>query len=262
MVPYGLFGKSTTTQKLVGILERMLIQLESCQVWEKVEERNTERKKMQRACYFFFPSPAPAVVPPRMPPMSSVPSDQQNQQYAPRPSQQQWMTMQSRHQQQEPPPAGWAPQSFPPPLAVHMLQPLAQQYATGQNASSGDVRLLWIGDLQPWMDENYLINCCAHTGEVISVKVIRNKQTGMPEGYGFVEFRTRAAAETMLQTYNGTLMPNSDQNFRLNWAIHGPGEKRQDDSQDYTIFVGDLAADGQRAMDLLDLGMKVNNFVH
>lgn len=76
-----------------------------------------------------------------------------------------------------------------------------------------------------------------------SAKVIRNKQTGMPEGYGFVEFLTRAAAERVLQNYNGTPMPGSDQTFRLNWATLGPGERRQEDGPEYTIFVGDLAAD-------------------
>lgn len=44
-----------------------------------------------------------------------------------------------------------------------------------------------------------------------------------------------------MQAYNGTLMPNAEQNFRLNWAAFG--EKRQNDGTDYTIFVGDLAAD-------------------
>ncbi|KAI4308020.1 hypothetical protein L6164_031139 [Bauhinia variegata] len=180
--------------------------------------------------------PAPGMVPPMMPPMSSIPSDQQNQQFAPAPSQQQWMMMQTQ-QLQVPPPAGWSPQS------VQMQPQLAQQYASGQNVSSGEIRSLWIGDLQQWMDENYLMSCFAHTGQINSAKVIRNKQTGTPEGYGFIEFVTRAAAETILQTYNGTLMPNSDQNFRLNWATLGPGEKRQDDGPDYTIFVGDLAAD-------------------
>ena len=75
------------------------------------------------------------------------------------------------------------------------------------------------------------------------MKVIRNKQTGQPEGYGFLEFRSRAAAEKALQTYNGSLMPNSEQNFRLNWATLGAGERRADDTPDYTVFVGDLAAD-------------------
>ncbi|PPD92035.1 hypothetical protein GOBAR_DD11022 [Gossypium barbadense] len=38
-------------------------------------------------------------------------------------------------------------------------------------------------------------------------------------------------------------MPNYEQNFRLNWAALGYGEKRQEEGPDYTIFVGDLAAD-------------------
>lgn len=78
---------------------------------------------------------------------------------------------------------------------------------------------------------------------MVSAKVIRNKQTGQSEGYGFIEFVSHAAAERNLQAYNGTLMPNVEQNFRLNWASMGAGEKRSDDSPDYTIFVGDLAAD-------------------
>ncbi|KHN37596.1 Polyadenylate-binding protein RBP45B, partial [Glycine soja] len=111
-------------------------------------------------------------------------------------------------------------------------------------ASADEVRTLWIGDLQYWMDENYLYTCFAHTGEVTSVKVIRNKQTSQSEGYGFIEFNSRAGAERILQTYNGAIMPNGGQSFRLNWATFSAGERsRHDDSPDYTIFVGDLAAD-------------------
>lgn len=73
--------------------------------------------------------------------------------------------------------------------------------------------------------------------------MIRNKQTSQSEGYGFLEFTSRAGAERVLNTYNGTIMPNGGQNFRLNWATFSSGEKRHDDSPDYTIFVGDLATD-------------------
>ncbi|KAK3199646.1 hypothetical protein Dsin_023061 [Dipteronia sinensis] len=41
----------------------------------------------------------------------------------------------------------------------------------------------------------------------------------------------------------GAQMPNSEQTFRLNWATYGAGERRPDEGPDYTIFVGDLAAD-------------------
>ena len=77
--------------------------------------------------------------------------------------------------------------------------------------------------------------------QVASVKVIRNKQTSQSEGYGFIEFANRQAAERSLQNFNGTPMPNGAQNFRLNWA--SAGEKRSEDTPDYTIFVGDLASD-------------------
>ncbi|KAI4366153.1 hypothetical protein MLD38_022068 [Melastoma candidum] len=163
---------------------------------------------------------------------------QQPQQHQP------WMGM----SQPMPPPAGWTPQPVPLPVpsaAAAQMQPQFPGMAGALPGSVGSIEIksLWIGDLQPHMDEGYLLGCFAHTGEVISAKVIRNRQTGTPEGYGFVEFLTRAAAERVLQTYNGTLMPNSDQNFRMNWATLGPGEKRQDDGPEHTIFVGDLASD-------------------
>ncbi|KAG0494562.1 hypothetical protein HPP92_005556 [Vanilla planifolia] len=89
------------------------------------------------------------------------------------------------------------------------------QNAQPQPSSADEVRTLWIGDLQYWMEESYIHNCFAHTGEVVSVKLIRNKQTGQFEGYGFVEFATRATAERVLQTYNGTMMPNGEQAFSI-----------------------------------------------
>lgn len=78
--------------------------------------------------------------------------------------------------------------------------------------------------------------------QVLSAKVIRNKQSQQSEGYGFIEFVSHSTAESVLQMFNGQMMPNIEQKYRLNWASLGAGEKR-DDSADYTIFVGDLAAD-------------------
>ncbi|XP_041028300.1 polyadenylate-binding protein RBP45-like isoform X1 [Juglans microcarpa x Juglans regia] len=169
--------------------------------------------------------PAPTgVAPPTMP--------HQPQQYPPQQQQQSpYMMM--------PPPAAQAPPQMWPPQQVQP-QPQPQH---PQPTSVEEVRTLWIGDLQYWMDENYLFTCFAQSGEVISVKVIRNKLTAQSEGYGFVEFSSRAGAERVLQTYNGTIMPNGGQNFRLNWATFGSGERRSDDTSDFTIFVGDLAPD-------------------
>lgn len=77
--------------------------------------------------------------------------------------------------------------------------------------------------------------------QALSAKVIRNKQSGQSEGYGFIEFVNHSVAERVLQTYSGAAMPNSEQTFRLNWAQAGAGERRQTEGPDHTIFVGDLA---------------------
>ncbi|CAH9083557.1 unnamed protein product [Cuscuta europaea] len=191
------------------------------------------------------------VAPPPMAPMQTNPA-QHPPQYPP------WMSVPPP---QAHPPTVWPQQPPPMPHAMplpHQPPPMphamsmpqqAQQYgslpsgATPVSASApNEIKSLWIGDLQYWMDENYLNGCFAHTGELVTSKVIRNKLTGQSEGYGFIEFRSRAAADNILQTYHGSLMPNSDQNFRLNWATFGAGERR-DDTPDFTIFVGDLAAE-------------------
>ncbi|CAK9171586.1 unnamed protein product [Ilex paraguariensis] len=126
---------------------------------------------------------------------------------------------------------------------VHQNQQQQQKQAQIQS-SSEENKTIWIGDLQQWMDEDYLQSCFAHTGEVITIKVIRNKLTGQSERYGFVEFISHEAAEKVLQNYNATRMPNSEQAFRLNWAGFSTGDKRLDaGSSDLSVFVGDLASD-------------------
>ena len=75
------------------------------------------------------------------------------------------------------------------------------------------------------------------------MKIIRNKQTGFSEGYGFVEFVDRATAEHALKTLNGTPMPSAHQNFRLNWASFGVGGGAGGAgaaANDHSVFVGDL----------------------
>lgn len=176
-------------------------------------------------------------------------NQQQHQQWmAMQQYQQQWMAMQyppatmlmygqqyvpyylQHHQQQQPPPPQQYQQKQSPPQQI-------------QN-SGEENRTIWIGDLQQWMDEGYLHSCFAPAGEVLSVKIIRNRLTGQSERYGFIEFSTHAAAEKVLQSYSGTMMPNAEQPFRLNWASFSTGDKRTPEpGSDLSIFVGDLAAD-------------------
>ncbi|GAB2284682.1 Polyadenylate-binding protein rbp45 [Dionaea muscipula] len=206
----------------------------------------------------------PGVIPPSMPQMTMDPQQQHQlqqqqphvQQYGQPPVQQPWMMMPPPPQHQQPPPQQMWPQqqqhqqlppqvAVPPPVPQQPPVAQPQQYPASLPpvTNPDEVRSLWIGDLQYWMDENYLWNLFSPAGELHSVKVIRNRQTSQPEGYGFIEFGSRATAERVLLSYNGQLMPNSEQTFRLNWATLGAGQKKQDESTDYTIFVGDLAGD-------------------
>ncbi|BBH02816.1 RNA-binding family protein with RRM/RBD/RNP motifs, partial [Prunus dulcis] len=121
----------------------------------------------------------------------------------------------------------------PQPPSSMMSQAQGYQHHHHQPTSVEEVRTLWIGDLQYWVDENYLTTCFAHTGEVISIKIIRKKSLASQ----------RVMAERVLHAYNGTLMPGTEQNFRLNWASFGIGERRPDAGPEHSIFVGDLAPD-------------------
>lgn len=167
--------------------------------------------------------------------------------------QQQWVAMQypaaamlMQHQMMAPSPANYPVTPHYMPYHPHHLHPqphppVAQQPQPG--SGGGENKAIWVGDLHNWMDEDYLRNCFASTGEVASIKVVRNKQTGFSEGYGFVEFFSHAAAEKVLQNYVSMFMPNTRQTFRLNWATFSMGEKRSNNGSDLSIFVGDLAAD-------------------
>ncbi|KAG5044909.1 hypothetical protein JHK86_014315 [Glycine max] len=189
-----------------------------------------------------------------MQPTSNGSDSQATEQRTPPP---QWMPMQypaaamvMQHHMM--PPQHYAPPPPQPYMAYHHYQQqLPHALHAHHQGSSAENKTVWVGDLHHWMDENYLHRCFASNGEVLSlltehissIKVIRNKQTGLSEGYGFVEFYSHGTAEKVLQNYAGILMPNTEQPFRLNWATFGTGDKRSDNVPDLSIFVGDLAAD-------------------
>ncbi|CAI6339260.1 unnamed protein product [Periconia digitata] len=107
---------------------------------------------------------------------------------------------------------------------------------------------LWMGELEPWIDENFVRSIWYNMGENVNVKMIRDKFSGNA-GYCFVDFANPAAAAKALQL-NGQLIPNSNRPFKLNWASGGglADRSRDDRGPEFSIFVGDL-------------GPEVNEFV-
>ena len=92
-----------------------------------------------------------------------------------------------------------------------------------------------MGELEPWIDENFVRSVWYNLGEQVNVKMIRDKFSGyisflLPlglcsnlgsnAGYCFIDFASPAAAAKAL-TLNGTLIPNSNRPFKLNWASGG-----------------------------------------
>ncbi|CAG8573466.1 9686_t:CDS:10 [Dentiscutata heterogama] len=57
--------------------------------------------------------------------------------------------------------------------------------------------------------------------------------------YGFVEFNDHRSAETALQTLNGRKIYNME--IKVNWAFQGQQGHKEDTSNHYHIFVGDLS---------------------
>ncbi|TGZ83553.1 RNA-binding domain-containing protein [Ascodesmis nigricans] len=113
--------------------------------------------------------------------------------------------------------------------------------APAGNGTPGDgaKTTLWMGELEPWIDENFVRNVWFGLGENVNVKMIRDKFSGNA-GYCFVEFQSPAAAAKAL-TLNGTQIPNCSRPFKLNWASGGGLTDRRDDrGPEYSIFVGDL----------------------
>ncbi|AEO70667.1 uncharacterized protein THITE_2132116 [Thermothielavioides terrestris NRRL 8126] len=121
--------------------------------------------------------------------------------------------------------------------------------ATSQMSASNEAaKTLWMGEMEGWMDENFIKNVFQTVLSVdVQVKVIRDRNSGNA-GYCFIEFPTPDAAQKAL-TLNGTPVPNSSRVFKLNWASGGGLVDRRDDrGPEYSIFVGDL-------------GPEVNEFV-
>jgi hypothetical protein len=70
--------------------------------------------------------------------------------------------------QQPHPQAMWGqqPSQIPAPLSQQYGVAMPPQAAGVPSGGSDEVRTLWIGDLQYWMDDNYIYSCFAQTGEV------------------------------------------------------------------------------------------------
>ncbi|KAI8380010.1 hypothetical protein EDC96DRAFT_492640 [Choanephora cucurbitarum] len=124
------------------------------------------------------------------------------------------------------------------PFELKTQYPFHEQPLLSQQSKT----TLWMGELEPHWDEQYIRQIWFSLNQNVVVKVIRDKATGMSAGYAFVDFGTAANARLVMATFNGVPMPNSHRSFKLNWASGGGLIDRKEDRQpEYSIFVGDLS---------------------
>jgi RNA recognition motif-containing protein len=106
-----------------------------------------------------------------------------------------------------------------------------------------------MGDLDTWMDEPYLqslVGSLGYSKDLAAIKLIKDKVTGQPLKYGFLEFFHRETAQNFYLNYNNRTIPNTTKQFKLNWASYGGGVKTsvlhpsKNNSQEIQVYVGDL----------------------
>ncbi|MCE5195520.1 MAG: RNA-binding protein [Nitrospiraceae bacterium] len=65
---------------------------------------------------------------------------------------------------------------------------------------------LYVGNISFQATEEDLKELFAKSGEVESVKIITDAQTGKPRGFGFVEMATREDAKRAIESVNGMML--------------------------------------------------------
>lgn len=129
-----------------------------------------------------------------------------------------------------------APTAAPPP------------YGQGANATGpstttrGGTVSIWAGDLDSYMDENFLRNAvaaCGWGGDITRIKVVRDRFTGAHAGYGFLDAASPDAAARVLQMGSGMPIPGSTRCWRLNMGRSGGGGISGAGSET-NVYVGDL----------------------
>ncbi|EEC05052.1 tRNA selenocysteine associated protein, putative, partial [Ixodes scapularis] len=87
--------------------------------------------------------------------------------------------------------------------------------------------------LEPTMDEYFVQQAFTMMGEnPVHVKIIRNRITGMPRGYGFLDFGDEEAAQRALLRCNGRPIPNATQGVSPSLL-----------PREFSMFVGDLSSE-------------------
>jgi hypothetical protein len=114
--------------------------------------------------------------------------------------------------------------------------------ATIAQESRGENCTLWIGHVEPFMDEAYLLSVFGQEGPVVNVKIVREIKGTKPAAYGFIEYSHAKDAEKMLARCTGSLYYGKDgYRFRLNYASHTTPPRSEVEKEGTHLYVGNLS---------------------
>lgn len=77
---------------------------------------------------------------------------------------------------------------------------------------------LWVGDLEPEVDEKYLSSVFGQSYNIKSIHIYKDKITNGKVNYAFLEFDTPDIAEKVLNYFNGKEKPRYGKPFKINWG--------------------------------------------
>ncbi|QQP55632.1 tRNA selenocysteine 1associated protein 1like [Caligus rogercresseyi] len=105
------------------------------------------------------------------------------------------------------------------------------------------VGALWIGGLESYMDESFLSGAMMALGQdgIVSIKVMNNRCTGQPAGYGFINFESDQKAIYVMHRLGGKIIPNSSPPVRF--KLNHNSTRLQPGELDTSVWVGDLSPD-------------------
>ncbi len=103
---------------------------------------------------------------------------------------------------------------------------------------------LYVGNLSYEVMEEELNDLFSEKGQVSSVKIISDKQTGRSKGFGFVEMSTKEEANEVISAFNGYEFKG--RSLKINEAMDKPRDSRGGGGRDFRGGGGGGGGRGRR----------------
>ncbi|XP_070712423.1 nucleolysin TIAR-like, partial [Pempheris klunzingeri] len=114
---------------------------------------------------------------------------------------------------------------------------------------TGTTHSIYIGDLPHECDDNMLAQAFRPFGDVLSSRVVRDPETGLSKGFGFIVYRHQYEAEDAIQKMHGGTI--SSKTVKVSWATRSKATAsvpqlnyndvyQQSSSSNTTLYAGNL----------------------